>query len=76
MGIKEDKRDKEKTRRVETAKLCYNICHSIITITILGNAAPLFGIGDKNSEASVWLLVAGAITALVFFRIGYITLKK
>lgn len=73
MGQRDDK-EKEKTRRVETAKLCYNICHSIITITILGNAAPLFGIG--NTELSVGLLITGAITSTLFFGLGYTILNK
>lgn len=73
MGQKDDK-EKEKTRRIETAKLCYNICHSIITITILGNAAPLFGIGD--TELSIGLIISGLLAALIFFIIGYTFLKK
>ena len=73
MGQRDDK-EKEKTRRVETAKLCYNICHSIITITILGNAAPLFGIG--NTELSVGLLITGTITSTLFFGLGYTILNK
>ena len=73
MGQRDDK-EKEKTRRVETAKLCYNICHSIITITILGNAAPLFGIG--NAELSIGLMVTGMITSTIFFIMGYSILNK
>lgn len=73
MGQRDDK-EKEKTRRVETAKLCYNICHSIITITILGNAAPLFGIG--NAELSIGLMVTGMITSTIFFIMGYTILNK
>lgn len=73
MGQRDDK-EKEKTKRVETAKLCYNICHSIITITVLGNAAPLFGIG--NAELSIGLFVFGIIAASIFFIIGYTILKK
>jgi len=73
MGQRDDK-EKEKTRRVETAKLCYNICHSIITITVLGNAAPLFGIGDK--DLSISLLFFGILAASIFFFIGFTILKK
>ena len=74
MTTKEE--EKVKTRRVETAKLCYNLCHSTITITILGNAAPIFGIGKTTTEASIWLLITGLFTALIFFCIGYTYLKK
>ena len=73
MGQRDDK-EKEETKRVETAKLCYNICHSIITITVLGNAAPLFGIG--NTELSISLFGFGVLAALVFFTIGYKILNK
>lgn len=73
MGQRDDK-EKEKKRRVETAKLCYNICHSIITITVLGNAAPLFGIGDK--DLSISLLFFGILAASIFFFIGFTILKK
>ncbi len=75
MGQRDDK-EKEKTRRVETAKLFYNLCHSTVAITILGNAAPLLGFSDTYSEGTLWLLIVGLIAASFFFLIGYNFLKK
>ena len=75
MGQKDDK-EREKTRRVETAKLCYNLCHSTLTITVLGNVASFFGIGNTTSEISLWFIIVGLVASLAFFIIGYNILKK
>ena len=75
MGQKDEK-EKEKTRRVETAKLCYNLCHSTLTITVLGNMAPFFGIGNTTTEISIWFIIVGLVTSLGLFIIGYNILNK
>ena len=50
MGIKEDKREKEKTKRTETGKYFYDLSKASFSITALGNMA--LAIKDNNFHLS------------------------
>ena len=75
MRIKEDKRDKEKTKRTETGKYFYDLSKASFSITVLTNIAFMF----KEEHISSYMVggaMFGAILSALFFTIGYRILNK
>lgn len=70
MTAKEDK-EKQKLSRQETGKLFYDLCKATFTVTVLGNLAPLLGVGNADWAEAVWFLCFGIALAIGFFYVGY-----
>lgn len=70
MVTPKEQKEKRKISRQETGKLFYDLCKATFTVTVLGNLAPLFGIGNTNFSEVVWFLLLGTIMTAVFFYIG------
>ena len=75
MGQKDEK-EKEKTRRVETAKFFYDLSKTSFSITFLGSLPPLFGVGNTNATFSIWYFVTGIVLSAIFFIIGFKILNR
>lgn len=72
---KNERKEKEKTRRVETAKFFYDLSKFSFSITFLGSLASMFKNGAPT-PAMVFGASIGVIMSVVFFIIGYKILNK
>lgn len=59
MVTPKEQKEKRKISRQETGKLFYDLCKATFTVTVLGNLAPLFGIGNANFFRSCLVPAAG-----------------
>ena len=75
MGTKEDKRDKEKTKRTESGKYFYDLSKSTFSITALGNLALIFKDGTVTMATAIGTATGLMLTAL-FYLIGSKVLNK
>lgn len=79
MGIKEnranEKKEKEKTKKIETAKYFYELSKATFSITFLGSLALIFKDGTMTTSIIIGA-ISGIIMSIVFFSIGYKILNK
>jgi len=72
---KNERKDKEKTRRVETGKFFYDLSKSTFSITVLGSIANIIKTNEVQSFA-IWSAATGLFAATFFFINGYKILNK
>ncbi len=70
-----DEKDKEKTKRVETAKYFYDLSKASFSITVLGNLALIFKDGTLTTT-SILGTILGLIMTAGFFIVGNKILNK
>ena len=75
MGIKEDKRDKEKTKRTETGKYFYDLSKASFSITFLGSLASMFKDGTPSISMAIGACLGIGLSA-IFSIVGYKILNK
>ena len=73
---KNERKEKERTKRVETGKFFYDLSKATFSITFLGSLPPLFGIGNSETVFSIGYFVTGIMLSTVFFIIGFKILNK
>ena len=76
MTTQREEKEKQKVSRQETEKLFYDLCKATFTVTVLGNLAPLLGLGKANWMEVIWFLLLGIALTLGFFYIGFKILNK
>jgi len=72
---KNERKEKERTKRVETGKFFYDLSKFSFSITFLGSLASMF----KNGTPTIAMLVGasvGIVMSVVFFIIGYKILNR
>lgn len=74
MGQRDDK-EKEKTKKTETAKYFYELSKATFSITFLGSLALIIKNGTMTVSSSIGV-ISGIIMSTVFFSIGYKILNK
>lgn len=75
MTQKEEK-EKQKVSRQETGKLFYDLCKATFTVTVLGNLAPLLGLGTTSWTEVIWFLLLGLALTIGLFFIGFKILNR
>ena len=53
MDTKNERKEKERTKRTETGKFFYDLSKTSFSITFLGSLPPLFGVGGSNASFSL-----------------------
>ena len=75
IDTKNERKEKERTKRSETGKYFYDLSKASFSITFLGSLAAMF----KDGAPTVSMLIGatiGIILSVVFFIVGYKILKK
>ena len=75
MKQKEEK-EKQKVSRQETGKLFYDLFKATFTVTVLGNLAPLLGLGTTSWTEVIWFLLLGLALTIGLFFIGFKILNR
>lgn len=57
-------------------KLFYDLCKATFTVTVLGNLAPLLGLGTSNWSEVIWFLLLGIALTIGLFYIGFKILNR
>lgn len=70
-----DEKEKEKTKRTETAKYFYDLSKASFSITVLGNLALIFKDGTLTTT-SILGTILGLIMTVGFFIVGNKILNK
>lgn len=76
MVTQREEKEKQKVSRQETGKLFYDLCKATFTVTVLGNLAPLLGLGTANWTEVIWFLLLGIALTIGLFYIGFKILNK
>lgn len=76
MVTQREEKEKQKVSRQETGKLFYDLCKATFTVTVLGNLAPLLGLGATKWTEVVWFLLVGMALTVGFFYVGFKILNK
>lgn len=75
MDTKNVRKEKEKTKRTETAKYFYDLSKASFSITVLGNLALIFKDGALTLM-SIFGTILGLIMTVGFFIVGNKILNK
>ena len=76
MDALKEKKEKQKISRQETGKLFYDLCKATFTVTVLGNLAPLLGLGTADWTEVIWFLFLGIALTVVLFYVGFKILNR
>ena len=76
IDTKNERKERERTKRSETGKYFYDLSKTSFSITFLGSLPPLFGVGDSKASFSLWYFATGIILSIIFFIIGFKILNK
>lgn len=76
MVTQREEKEKQKVSRQETGKLFYDLCKATFTVTVLGNLAPLLGLGTANWTEVIGFLLLGIALTIGLFYIGFKILNK
>ena len=75
MDTKNERKEKEKTKRTETAKYFYDLSKASFSITVLGNLALIFKDGALTLM-SIFGTILGLVMTVGFFIVGNKILNK